>query len=89
MTEDKLRRQARERAKAKLGFYAHLIVFIVVNAFLIILWYVTTNATGDIWFIFPLVGWSIGLIAHGLSTFYGGTSLEDRMTERELEKLKA
>jgi hypothetical protein len=89
MTEDKLRKLARERAKAKLGFYVHLIVYIVVNAFLILLWYLTPDTAEIPWFVYPLVGWGIGLVAHGVYTFYGGTGLEDSMTERELEKLKA
>lgn len=93
MTEDKLRKLARKRAKAKIGFYIHLVVYVVVNAFLFLLWYfMTPDITGIPWFIYPLVGWGIGLVAHGLYTFYGGsggTGWEDSMTERELEKLKA
>ncbi|MGD0644065.1 MAG: 2TM domain-containing protein [Candidatus Bathyarchaeia archaeon] len=39
------------------------------------------------WFVFPLVFWAIGLIAHGLTVF-AHTSYLDRMTEQEYKKLK-
>lgn len=44
------------------GFFAHLIIYIIVNIFL-----ATLNLTSDpevIWFVYPLIGWGIGLIAH-------------------------
>ena len=90
MSEEQLRQMARKRAQAKIGFYIHLIVYIIVNVFLFLLWYMTSDTTEFPWFIFPLFGWGIGLVAHGVYTFYGSsTSLEDSMTERELAKLKA
>ena len=88
MTEEKLRQLARERAKAKTGFYIHLIIYIIVNILLVSIWYITLGPSGFPWFVFPLIGWGIALVIHGVVTF-GGNSLEDRMTERELAKLKA
>ncbi|MFM7085213.1 MAG: 2TM domain-containing protein [Hyphomicrobium sp.] len=44
------------------GFRAHLVVYLSVNAFLIIL-----NLLGNsqhLWFYWPLLGWGIGLLAH-------------------------
>ena len=90
-SENKLRKIARERAKAKLGFYIHLVVYVCVNALLFTIWYLFTSESGGVpWFIFPLIGWGIGLIAHAVVTFSGISteSLEDRMTEQELAKLK-
>jgi len=90
MSEDKLRKLARKRAQAKIGFYVHLVIYVIINVFLVLLWYMTSDTTEFPWFIFPLVGWGIGLVAHGVYTFYGSsTGLEDSMTERELAKLKA
>lgn len=90
MNEDNLRKLARKRARAKIGFYVHLVVYVVVNAFLVLLWYFMNPeiVAGIPWFIYPLVGWGVGLVAHGVFTFYGGNGWEDSMTERELEKLK-
>lgn len=44
------------------GFRVHLVVYLCVNAFLIIL-----NLLGNsqhLWFYWPLLGWGIGLLAH-------------------------
>ena len=84
MSEEKLRQLARKRAK----FYIHLSIYIVVNILVFSIWYITLGPSGFPWFIFPLVGWGIAVLIHGVTTFYR-KSLEDRMTERELSKLKA
>ena len=91
MTEEKLRQRARERARAKLRFYIHLIVYVCVNVLLFAVWYFTLGPSGFPWFIFPLIGWGIALVIHAVAAFYGKSmegSMEDRMTERELAKLK-
>ena len=90
MSEGELRQIARKRAKAKTGFYIHLIVYVVVNILLVSIWFFTSDTSEIPWFIFPLVGWGIALVIHAVIAFRGGgNSLEDRMTERELAKLKA
>jgi hypothetical protein len=88
MTEAELRQLARERAKAKTGFYVHFSIYVIVNVLLFSIWYMTLGPNGFPWFIFPLIGWGIGVTAHGIATFYGNP-FEERMTERELSKLKA
>ena len=89
MSEEELRQIARQRAKAKTGFYIHLIVYIIVNILLVSIWYFTSGTSEFPWFVFPLVGWGIALVIHAVTAFHDGNSLEDRMTERELAKLKA
>ena len=88
-SEEELRRKARVRAEAKLGFYIHLAVYLAVNAMLILIWYFTTYLRGFVfpWFLFPLVFWGIGLVAHYLTVF-GHTGYLDKMTEQEYRKLK-
>ena len=91
MTEEKLRQIARKRAKAKLGFYIHLIVYVCINVLLLAIWYITLESGGFPWFIFPLIGWGIAVVIHAIVAFSGNSteeSMEDRMTERELAKLK-
>ena len=91
VTEEELRKIARKRAKAKTSFYIHLIVYIIVNILLVSIWYFTSDSSGLPWFVFPLVGWGIALVIHGVVAFRGSAleDMEDRMTERELSKLKA
>ncbi len=56
----------------KMGVYVHLTVFVFVNAFLIFL--NLTFSPAVLWFVFPLIGWGIGLTIHFLGVFYFGKS---------------
>jgi len=59
--------KAKKRVKKVKEFYIHLIVYICVNSFFIIV--NLLNSSGGYWFIFPLLGWGIGLFSHGAGTF--------------------
>lgn len=84
-SDEELRTKARKTVEAKMGFYVHLIVYIVVNTLLVGIWWFTGE--GFPWFIFPLFGWGIALVIHFISTFKGLT-YSDKMIEKEYEKLK-
>lgn len=63
------RREARRRhaggivgSWANTGFRIHLRVFIMVNLLLVVTWFGT--GAGYPWFVYPLFGWGIGLVAH-------------------------
>jgi hypothetical protein len=58
--------EARRRVALLKGFYIHLAVYVVVNAILIAI-----NAfSGGVWWAqWPLIGWGIGLVGHGLAVF--------------------
>jgi hypothetical protein len=81
---------AKKTAREKIGFIRHLIVYVAVIVFLAIINNVTY--AGYQWWKWPAIGWGIGVFFHFLGTwgFKGGRlrSLEDRLTEKELEKLK-
>lgn len=49
------------------AFKAHLIPFLAVNTFLIVLNLITSP--GYFWAIFPLLGWGLGLFFHGWSAY--------------------
>jgi len=78
--------RALRRAKAKLGFYIHLTVYIVINLLLIIINLSTSSQY--LWFKWPLLGWSIGLFFHSISVFLftSGYAIFDKMIEKEMEK---
>lgn len=78
---------ARKRAAAKLGWYAHAAVYVIVNAFLFL---VSAQGFGHrAWSVFPLLGWGLGLALHGVSVFVlgQGSGLRERMIQRERERL--
>ena len=84
---DPLLQRARSRVNRKMGFYIHLLVFVLVNGGL----YLVNQLTGHVrWSHFPLMGWGLGLLIHGIVTFIslGGEGWRDRMVEAEHERLK-
>ncbi len=67
MSDEELREIAKKRIEARKGFRMHLLVYLLVNAFLIIIYWINTPG-GYPWFVYPLCGWGIGLAAHALET---------------------
>ena len=87
MSEDEIYEQAKARVEAKKGFVIHLIVYICVNILLIIIWAFDAGG-GFPWFIFPLVGWGIGLLFHGLGVFVFEQRSNSAAIEKEVEKIR-
>jgi len=87
-SDEEMMRKAAKRADDKIGFYIHFSIYAVMNLFFFFIWLFTKN-DGDSfpWFVFPLVAWGIGIIAHFLGVFAGG-SFRDKLTEKEYSKLK-
>jgi hypothetical protein len=84
-SEEKLER-ARKTVRAKLGFIRHFVVYILVLAVLAILNNVTYG--GYQWWLWVAFGWGVGVVSHFLSTFvFRNRALEDRLIQRELEKM--
>jgi len=84
---ERIERLARRRAGAKLGWYLHATVYLLVNAFLMAL----ASQHGQSWAVYPLMGWGLGLLIHGAVVFFiapGGT-LYDRLLARERQALGA
>jgi hypothetical protein len=79
-----LREQAVLRIKKKRDFAAHVLAYVLVNGFLIVLWYATSH--GFFWPIFPLFGWGIGLIFHGWDVYRGEPT--EAEIDREMSRLQ-
>jgi predicted membrane channel-forming protein YqfA (hemolysin III family) len=77
---------AKQRVRKLADFYQHLGVYVLVNAGLTIY----NLLTDQNWFIYPLLGWGIGIVAHGLSVFAGGLgkSWEEKKIREIMEKGK-
>jgi len=86
--EEKAYQAARERAEAIQGLYIHVLVYLVINAGLFGINWVTTGGDGPWWFYWPLLGWGIGLGIHLLTVIIPvfSTSWVDNRTERILNK---
>jgi 2TM domain len=64
MVTDTREPAARDKAVAQLkkrrDFRGHLLVYVLVNAFLVVIWAVT-DVHGFFWPVFPIFGWGIGV----------------------------
>ena len=83
---DPLERLARRRAGAKMGWYIHATVYVLVNLFLVIL----ASSRGQNWAMYPLLGWGLGLLIHGAVVFFvaPGGNFYDRLLDRERKALR-
>ena len=86
MNDQQAYEKAKSRVEARIGFFIHLAVYIVVNGLLIII--NITTSPQYLWFIWPLLGWGIGLVFHGIGVFFvtGGSKIKERMIEKEMKK---
>lgn len=88
LNPEALEKLARRRAGAKLGWYAHAAVFVLVNAALLGL---SRYGFGSRpWSAYPLLGWGLGLALHGVSVFAlgAGSGLRERLVQKERERLQ-
>ncbi len=76
-------REARQILKRR-AFYLHLSIFLAVNTMLVVIW--ALAGAGFPWFLFPLMGWGIGVVAHGASAFLMSHP-DDIVLEREQRRL--
>jgi hypothetical protein len=80
-----LRERALKRLKKRRDFKAHLLVYLLVNAFLVVIWYVTTPG-GLFWPVFPLVGWGIGVVMNAWDVYYA-QDFDEEDIQREIEHM--
>jgi len=76
-------REARQILKRR-TFYLHLSIYLAVNLMLIGIWALAGG--GFPWFLFVLMGWGIGIVAHGASAFLLSHP-DDIVLEREQRRL--
>ena len=88
LSEDDIERIARKRIGARVGWYLHATVFIVVNLGLLALAWLGLSQRP--WSPAPALGWAAGLLLHGVSVFLlaNGSPLRERMLQRERDRLQ-
>ena len=79
-----VQRQVRSRVHGlRRGFLYHLVPFILVNVFLAAINFVTG---GPPWFLFPLLGWFIGLGSHAIVALAPNRDKIERQVRRRIER---
>jgi hypothetical protein len=83
--EDALRELAIKQLKKQQDFRGHLLVYVLVNTFLVVLWAVT--GSGFFWPVFPIVGWGIGVVMNAWDA-YGRVDFGEDRIRREMDRIR-
>ncbi|MGG4264363.1 2TM domain-containing protein [Peribacillus simplex] len=81
--------RAKKRVENLKAFYIHLTVYVLVNVMFFVI--NLLSDPGYWWFFYPLGGWGIGVLVHGITTFaHGsfGSEWEERKIKEYMEKDK-
>ena len=85
VVEDDLRGRALDRLKKKADFRAHLLIYCLVNAVVLVVWAMTSR--GFFWPVFVLAGWGIGLVANFYEAYVRDDPSEAQVAA-EMERLR-
>ena len=88
MTPEEIDRIARRRASAKMGWYLHATIFVLVNLAMYL--GADWGWRAHPWNYRAALGWGVGLTMHWVSVFVlgRGSELRERLVERERERLR-
>lgn len=81
---DDAEQKAMEYVRDIKGFYSHAIKYAIVISILFLINFVTDRSY--IWAWWPMLGWGIGLISHGLNVFEVFSFFSPAWEKRQIEK---
>ncbi len=82
MDDKNLYKIAKKRVYAKKGLKIHVIVYLLIS----ILLYVICIGNNQNWWIYPVIGWGIGVAIHAFSVF-SSLNIKNKI-EKEIQDLK-
>ncbi|HSK57448.1 MAG TPA: 2TM domain-containing protein [Actinomycetospora sp.] len=85
--DDELRRQAVTRLRKRADLRSHALIYLLVNAVLILIW-ALVGTTTFFWPIFPILGWGVGLAANAWDVYRPDPVTEERI-QREMGRLRS
>ena len=62
-----VKKEQMSNSQQQKGFKSHLFAFMAINGFLVLLNLVVSP--GYFWAIFPMLGWGLGLLLHGIKVY--------------------
>ena len=77
--------RARERVEQIKYLYIHLGVYVLGNLFLFLLNMIVSPA--NLWFYWPLLGWSFGIVVHAFDVFASGRLFGAAWEERKIAEI--
>jgi hypothetical protein len=88
MVTDTREQSPRDRAVAQLkkrrDFLTHVLVYVLVNTFVVVIWTVT-GGHGFFWPVFLIAGWGIGLVMNAWDVYWR-PQISEKDIQREIER---
>jgi len=82
--------KAKKRVEEIKGFYGNLTSYIVVNIFFVVINLMTSP--DHLWFYWPMLGWGIGVVIHGMKVYnympFLGKDWEEQKIKEFMDKEK-
>ena len=76
-------------AKKRADFKTSLLFYVVINLFLLVIWFFTATHKEDLndipWPLWVMAGWGIGIVMQYIDAYRGN---KEHMAEKEYKKLK-
>jgi hypothetical protein len=66
-----VKKEEMSNSQQRKGFKSHLFTFLAINGFLVLLNLVVSP--GYFWAIYPILGWGLGLLLHGIKVYISNT----------------
>jgi hypothetical protein len=85
-TDEVLRQRAIKRLKKRRDFAGHLLVYVLVNTFIVLIWFMS-GSNGFFWPVFPIVGWGIGVVMNAWDV-YRNDEFDEMQIRREMDRLQ-
>ena len=84
-------KKARKRVKEMKGFYFHLMIFIIMNTFILVNIYISKSYDNENFWefksFFTVLVWGIGLFMHATAVFNHSYLLGKKWEERKIREL--
>jgi hypothetical protein len=81
-----LREKAIKQLRKQREFRGHLLVYVLVNTFLVVVW-ALTNPDGFFWPVVPIALWGIGVIMNAWDV-YRGEEFSEAQIHHEMERFQ-
>jgi hypothetical protein len=81
-----LRERAIKQLKKRRDLGAHLLVYVLVNTFIVVIWLITSDS-GFFWPVFPIAGWGIGVVMNAWDVYFAD-DFDEAEISREIEHLQ-